>query len=213
MLLTSCTDDKETDVDDWKKPVKPGKVTQVETTYQDGEFENPVYNKLLKELNLCGPEDEMCPRCATCSPKFFRFFKIGKDKSVEDLFALQIKALTILNGEEYSNPTREVRVYIREGGQLVESNRLKGYIAERITSKSGVDDLIVRFFRIVEGEDHFFNCLFKWSEKDRKYKFVSVERIEGKNWGGPVKQDVKAETSQQVYDELKAEGLIGGVLQ
>mgnify|MGYP006177224321 CR=1 FL=1 len=132
---------------------------------------------------------------------FFRFFDIQKEGKIQDLFAIQIKALTILNGQEFANPTREVRVYVREAGQLVESNRLKGYITERITSASGVDNLIVRFFRIIDGEDHFFNCLFMWSKEDRKYKFVSVERIEGKNWGGPVKESEKAATSQQVYDE------------
>ena len=214
ILLFSCSQEEEPSNDWTEENPKDeiGKSTEVETVYEEGSFDNPVYTEILKELDLCGPAIEECPRCAECSPRFFRFFDIRKEGNVKDLFAIQIKALTILKGQEFANPTREVRVYVRENGQLVESNRLKGYITERITSATGVDDLVVRFFRIIEGEDHFFNCLFMWSREDKKYKFVSVERIEGKNWGGPVKESEKAATSQQVYDELKAEGYIEGIL-
>lgn len=214
IILFSCSEEEEqpTEWTDEKSKTEVGTTTEVETVYEEGNFDHPVYDELLKELDLCGPAVEDCPRCADCSPRFFRFFDIRKDGEMKDLFAVQIKALTILKGQEFANPTREVRVYVREAGQLVESNRLKGYITERITSSSGVDDLIIRFFRIIDGEDHFFNCLFMWSREDKKYKFISVERIEGRNWGGPVKESEKAATSQQVYDELKAEGYIEGIL-
>lgn len=214
VFLIACSEEEEAP-SGWedKKNEKIGKVTEVTTTYEDGEFENSSYVGLLQELELCGPAIEDCPRCATCSPRFFRFFDINKNASIEDHFALQVKALTILNGYEFSIPTREVRIYIRENGTLVECNRLKGYITQRITSSSGVDNLVVRFLRKEEGEDIFFNCLFVWSEKDKKYKYVSVERIEGKNWGGPVKEKDKKATSQQVYDDLKADGFIEGILQ
>ncbi len=212
LILFSCSETEEDKPKEWQSK-KVGEVTEIETIYEDGEFENPMHFKLLKELDLCGPEEPECPRCATCSPGFFRFFDIQKEGSMENLFAVQVKALTILKNEENANPTREVRVYIRENGRLVESNRLKGYIMEQITSASGIDDLMVRFFRVVDDEDTFFNCLFQWSEKDKKYKYVSVERIEGKNWGGDVKESLKKETSQQVYNELKAEGFIEGILQ
>lgn len=205
-MLSACGD---TDPEQaTSKPIKPGAVTEVQTVYEDGVFSNPAYKQLLEELDICSPQDDNCPRCAVCSPKFFRFFDIQPGGDIKNLFAIQVKALTILKGEEFSNPTREVQVYIRENGSLVTCNRLKGYIMERITSKSGVDDLIIRFFRVIEDEDHFFNCLFQWSAKDKKYKFISVERIEGKSWGGDVKADQKEETSQQVYNELVAEGFI-----
>lgn len=207
LLVLSACGDTEPEVT-VTQPSKPGSVTEVQTVYEDGVFTNPAYKQLLEELDLCGPVDENCPRCAVCSPKFFRFFDIQPGGNIKNLFAIQVKALTILKGSEYSNPTREVHVYIRENGSLVTANRLKGYIMERITNKSGVDDLIVRFFRVVEDEDHFFNCLFQWSEKDKKYKYISVERIEGKSWGGDVKAAQKIETSQQVYNELVAEGFI-----
>ena len=85
---------------------------------------------------------------------------------------------------------------------------MRAYIIERRTNENGVDDLMLRFRRVIEDEEHFFHCLFNWSTSDRKYMFTSVERIEGRSWGGPVKKEDKAATSQQVYDELVAEGYI-----
>lgn len=199
------------------EPDKPGKDwstsestdrVEVTTTYEEGEFDNPQATGLLNELELCGPENPECPFCATCSPRFFRFFDISKSGEFQDLFAIQIKALTIVANEEFALPTREVRVYVRENGALVLANRFKGYIMQTQAGKSKVDDLVIRFFRYIDDEKHFFNCLFQWSVEDKRYKFVEVERIEGKNWGGAVKAADKVETSQQVYSELKEEGMI-----
>jgi hypothetical protein len=189
-------------------PEKVGEVTPIETVYEEGAFDTPVYSALLKELELCSDRKE-CLQCATCTPEFFRFFEIaGKDR-LEDVFAIQIKALTKLE-KEPPLPTREVRVYSREAGSLVRCNRIRGYVIERITSKSGVDDLLIRIRRFVQEEDeeYFFHCLFKWSDKDRKYIYRSVERIETRTGGGDVKEEFKAETSQQVYNELVENGFI-----
>ena len=185
---------------------KPGKVTEVETLYEEGSFDNPVYVDLLKELDVC-TDEKLCLQCATCTPEFFRFFEISKSLNVKDLFAIQIKALTKLKGEN-PLPTREVRVFVRDRGQLVLSNSMRGYIIKEITSESGVNDLVIRIRRFVQEEEHFFHCLFQWSEKDKKYLFKSVERIEGRTWGGNVKEEDKEETSQQVYSELLQEGFI-----
>lgn len=185
---------------------KPGKVTEVETVYKEGSFEKPIYTELLKELDVC-TDEEMCLQCATCTPEFFRFFEIAKSRNVKDLFAIQVKALTKLK-DENPLPTREVRVFVRDQGQLVLSNSMRGYIIKEITSESGVNDLVIRIRRFVEGEEHFFHCLFQWSEKDKKYLFKSVERIEGRTWGGNVKEEDKEATSQQVYSELLQEGYI-----
>lgn len=202
-FFASCTND---DTPKEKPKVEPGKVTEVETVYKEGQFKNASYTALLKELGMC-TDEVLCLQCATCTPEFFRFFEIAKDKEVKNLFALQIKALTKLKNEE-PLPTREVRVYVREGGELVLSNRIRGYIIQEITNESGVDDLVFRIRRFVEEEEHFFHCLFQWSPDDKKYLFKTVERIEGRTWGGDVKEADKAETSQQVYTELVQEGFV-----
>lgn len=206
-VFTSCEDSPEKEKSGTSE-VTPGKVTEIETVYEEGNFENSTYASLLKELDLCS-EEKICLQCATCTPEFFRFFEVAGSNKINDLFAVQVKALTKLKNEE-PLPTRELRVYIREGGRLVRCNRFRGYVIERITSSSGVDDLMLRIRRYVEEdkEEYFFHCLFKWSEEDKKYRFASVERIETRTGGGDVKEEFKAETSQQVYNELVETGYI-----
>ncbi|XOV67998.1 MAG: hypothetical protein ACFHU9_02270 [Fluviicola sp.] len=204
-LIQACSETK-----DGQKPPqlkeKPGVVTEVETVYEEGEFKNPKYKELLKELDVCS-EEKVCLQCATCTPEFFRFFEIAKNRDVKDIFAIQIKALTLLKDED-PLPTREVRVFVRENGSLVLSNWFRGYVVNEITNESGVSDLVLRIRKIVDDEEHFFHCLFQWSTSDKKYRFKSVERIEGRNWGGPVKESEKEATSQQVYSELVQAGYI-----
>jgi len=207
-VLMSCGDDKEKENPTRKQTSTPGKVTEIETVYEEGNFENSSYETLLKELDFC-TDEKICLQCATCTPEFFRFFEVGGSDRTKDLFALQVKALTKLKNED-PLPTREVRVFVRESGKLVRCNRIRGYVIERITSKSGVDDLLLRIRRFVEeeNEEYFFHCLFVWSEEDKKYRFTAVERIETRTSGGDVKEQHKAEVSQQVYNELVESGYI-----
>ncbi len=203
VVFASCADEEE--------PVsvpkeKPGKITEVETVYAEGQFNNVKYVELLKELDFC-TDEKICLQCATCTPEFFRFFEVAKQKDVKDLFAIQVKALTKLKNEE-PLPTREVRVFLRESGSLVRCNRIRGYVIQEITNESGVNDLVVRIRRMDEGVEYFFHCLFEWSEDDKKYLYKSVEKIYWPNGGGPVKASEKDATSQQVYTELVQGGFI-----
>lgn len=205
-ILFSCTDQEDGTVVD---PIveQPGKSTDIETLFSETEFKDPVHGKLLKELKICvQEEDPECPRCAVCSPKFFKIHELKKAGSAKDFFGLQIKALTILKGQEFALPVRHLIIFEREAGQLVKVNGYRGNLIETIASDSGVDDIIVRFLmkqedeETKEVEDVFFNCLFKWNGK--RYNYESVEVIEGRNWGGAVMPEYKAETSQEVYDDL-----------
>jgi len=206
LVFFACTEESNSEGGNKTPKEKPGVVTDVETVYEEGSFEKPIYTELLKELDVC-TDEKLCLQCATCTPEFFRFFEIAKSRNVKDLFAIQVKALTKLK-DENPLPTREVRVFVRDQGQLVLSNSMRGYIIKEITSESGVNDLVIRIRKFVQEEEHFFHCLFQWSEKDKKYLFKSVERIEGRTWGGNVKEEDKEATSQQVYSELLQEGYI-----
>ncbi|GAB5418885.1 MAG: hypothetical protein Crog4KO_01340 [Crocinitomicaceae bacterium] len=203
VIFTSCSGEEEPAS---VPKEKPGKVTDVETVYEEGQFKKSEYVDLLKELDFC-TDEKICLQCATCTPEFFRFFEIAQQKNVKNLFAIQIKALTKLKNEE-PLPTREVRVFLRESGSLVRCNRIRGYVIQEITNESGVNDLVVRIRRMDEGVEYFFHCLFQWSDKDQKYLFTTVENIYWPNGGGPVKASEKAATSQQVYTELVQGGFI-----
>jgi len=212
LILFSCSNEEDPKVVD-PTVDKPGDKTEIETLFSETEFDNPEHGKLLKELKICTQDPNPdCPRCAVCSPRFFKLHELKKEGEVSNFFGLQIKALTILNGQEFALPVRHLIIFERENGELIKVNGFRGNLIETIASKSGVDDIIVRFLMKQEDEetkkveDVFFNCLFKWDGK--RYNYESVEVIEGPNWGGPVKPEFKEETSAEVYNDLISGELI-----
>ncbi|MFT6502625.1 MAG: hypothetical protein ACJASQ_002752 [Crocinitomicaceae bacterium] len=211
-ILFACTENKDEFTDE-QEVYSPGVTTEFETLFSDTAFTNIKHSQLLTELQVCIQEvDPECPRCAVCSPNFFRIFELDKEKDVKDFFGLQIKSLTILKGQEFALPVRHLIIFEREKGELIKVNGYRGNLIETISSKSGVDDLMIRFLMKQEDEESkaienvHFNCLFKWDGK--RYNFESVERIEGPNWGGAVKPEHKKETSAEVYRDLIAGELI-----
>lgn len=211
-VLFACTENED-ELAGQPEVYAPGVATEFETLFSDTAFTNVKHSQLLKELQVCIQDaDPECPRCAVCSPNFFRIFELNKDKDVKDFFGLQIKSLTILKGQEFALPVRHLIVFEREKGELVKVNGYRGNLIETISSESGVDDLMIRFLMKQEDEESksienvHFNCLFKWDGK--RYNFESVERIEGSNWGGVVKPEHKKQTSSEVYRDLIAGELI-----
>ncbi|MFT6246202.1 MAG: hypothetical protein ACJA0U_003375 [Salibacteraceae bacterium] len=211
-ILLACTENKDEFTDE-QEMYTPGVATEFETLFSDTAFTNIKHSQLLKELQVCIQKaDPECPRCAVCSPNFFRIFELDKEKDVKDFFGLQIKSLTILKGQQFALPVRHLIIFEREKGELIKVNGYRGNLIETISSNSGVDDLMIRFLMKQEDEESkaienvHFNCLFKWDGK--RYNFESVERIEGPNWGGAVKPEHKKETSAEVYRDLIAGELI-----
>jgi hypothetical protein len=212
--LSACTAPEDEPHVDPTKPVEKkdpelGDVNQVETLFDEDRFENEVHAELIRELDYAyETEDPACPRCALVSPRFFKVFNVKPGSDVKDLFAIQIKALTILKGAEKATPDRNLVVFARENGQLVKTNGFRGNLIRRITNSSGVDDLIIRF-HVYDREyksDIFYNCLFKWEEG--RYYFSSVEEIYGSGANGKVKESMKAEISADVKVELTNAGMI-----
>jgi len=64
----------------------------------------------------------------------------------------------------------------------------------------------LRFNDKDQGEDVFYNCVFTWD--GMKYKYKSVEVIEGANWGGPVKAELKDSISKEVEKDIIKNGMI-----
>ena len=73
-------------------------------------------------------------------------------------------------------------------------------------SKTRHDDLILRFNDKDQGQDVFYNCLFKWN--GTTYKYDSVEAIEGIGWGGPVKKEHKDSISILIEKDIMSNQMI-----
>lgn len=204
LSIVSCSSDK-TDSDDQsvEKPIiETPTISNVETLFDKDVFDDPKKEMLLKELKICsdknkGPEDYLNP---SCSPRFFELFPFVEGMSIENAFILQVKSK--VNGF----PLRRLLIFERERGQLVKVNGFVANLIGRSKSSSKHDDLLLRFNDKDQGVDVFYNCIFTWDGKTYKYK--SVEAIEGPDWGGPVKAELKDSISKEVYTDIMENKMI-----
>lgn len=198
-IVFSCNTNEVEDKDQQRNntPVKDEKkIKNIETLFDNDVFDNPKKVELLKELKVCsdnnkGIDDYMNP---ACSPRFFNLFPFIQNVPIENAFLIQIKSK--VNGF----PLRRLLVFIRERGQLVKIN---GFVANLIGTQKSVskhDDLLLRFNDKDQGQDVFYNCVFKWN--GTSYKYSSVEVIEGPGWGGPVKAEFKDSISKEVEKDI-----------
>lgn len=195
-LISCSTNEAEKTENKEIKKETTSEIKNIETLFDTDEFDNPKKVEVLKELKICsdknkGSDDFMNP---SCTPRFFNVLPFIENVPVENACLLQIKSKT------HGFPLRRLVVFIRERGQLVKVN---GFVANLIgmrKSPTQHDDLILRFNDKDQGEDVFYNCLFKWDGKT--YKYSSVEVIEGANWGGPVKESLKDSVSKEVIKDI-----------
>jgi hypothetical protein len=212
VLMSSCTDqeevildnDQNADVEVTDKKLQVGDITHFETLFDEVEFASPLEFKLLKELQVCDSVEIEGSNCATCTPKYFKIHPFNNNAELSDAFMLQVKALTVMKGQEVPLPMRHLIVFERENGSLVKVNGFRGNLIATRESESGVKDLIIRFY--IPDEGAFMNCLFLW--KDGQYKFESVEAIDGAGGHGSVKASVKKEVSKEVYQTLMSNAML-----
>ena len=201
LLFTNCSGEEKPD------PIKiedaqAGTIQSIETLFDQDVFENPKMADLLKELNMCAEStsDTLDYLRPTCSPRFFRFFELDKNLSIENGFLLQVKS------KVSGFPLRRLLVFVREGGQLVKVNGFVANLIGRRKTSGAYDDLLLRFNDNVDGEATFYNCFFSWN--GTKYAFKSVEVIEGANWGGPVKAEFKDSMSLEIQQVLSTNKML-----
>lgn len=185
VILTACGEEED-------QPFKPhhrdkqAEVTTFSTDFNENAFGgNGEEIALLKELKLCDPNapndtDETHP---SCSPKFFRFFKLSEKTKLSDGFILLIKAG--VNGF----PLRRVLIFQRDGEQLVKLNGFNGNLIEFRPSKSGYQDLVVRFSDNIDGSLTYYNCLFQWNGSQYDYKLCEAIQEGGQEAPHRIRQE------------------------
>lgn len=192
LLLVACKEEGDSGIV-IQKP-KPQAVVDntISTDFNLNKFTAGVEENLLKEIKLCDPnaptDDD--PKRPACSPRFFRFFQLSKARPMKDGFILLTKAG--VNGF----PIRRVYIFEREKGGLVKVNGFNGNLIERRPSKSGYDDLVIRFPDNIDNDLIYYNCLFSW--KNGSYQYQYCEDIDE---GMPRK--VKAEFRDSMGQVIK----------
>lgn len=164
----------------------------ISTNFNENLFTSKDEAALLKELHLCDPKatSDDDPKHPTCSPKFFRFFKLNDQTPLKNGFKLLIKAG--VNGF----PLRRLLVFERENDVLVKLNGFNGNLIEERKSASGYNDLVIRFPDNINDNITYYNCLFRW--KNGKYEYVNCEVIDE-----DVPRRIKAEFIDSMGVEIK----------
>lgn len=196
--FVSCKEEVESPKEVASSEVKVGDVTNIETLFDKAYFDTEVEYNLLKELDICDTTEVEGSVCAPCSAEHFKFTKFNNGKDLKDAFLLQVKALTVLKNQDTKLPMRHLIVFERENNELVKVNGFRGNLIATRESKSGIKDLIIRFY--IPEDEAFLNCLFVWGEN--KYHFKTVEAIDGGGGFGRVKESVKDSVSKIVYQSL-----------
>lgn len=202
IALFSCGDPEDIDQSKNDPATETQDVVGIETLFDETQFSDPVMKELLMELNLCNGEitDTLDYLNPSCSPFFFKFHELSKEVELKNGFMLQVKSK--VNGF----PLRRLLIFVREQGQLIKVNGFVANLIGRRKSSTDHDDLLLRFNDNEEGEEVFYNCYFRWM--NGKYEFLSVEVIEGVNWGGPVKAQFKDSMAVEIKKEITENQMI-----
>lgn len=174
-------------------------ITEVSTLFDKDEFENPIYKKLLAELNICIPfvTDSMPKGTVNCSPKFFEFYSYNHKREIEDAFLLQVRK----GVNEY--PYRRLLIFVRERGDLVLVTGVVGYLVEKRSTPNEIDDLVVAVVDNIGGKYDRYDVLLSY--KDGKYRFVeAVGDLEGKFED----EELKQKASKMIKKRIEEKELI-----
>lgn len=158
-------------INELENEISTPEIEQISTDFNINSFTGKEEVNLLKELKICDStmkEDNDLSR-PSCSPRFFRFFPLKKDKAYKEGFILLVRSG--VNGF----PVRRLLVFHREGKRLVNTNKFVGYIIEKRKSINSYDDIVIRFFERYENQKYFYHCLYSW--KNGKYQFIKCEEI------------------------------------
>jgi hypothetical protein len=185
--------------EDEEEPVKKDRedvtLTTISTDFTTNAFTSGDETALLKELKICdaASQDDTDPSHPSCSPKYFRFFKLGKSVTLKNGFILLVKAGVS------DSPLRRILIFERENGELIKVNGFYGNLIEQRPTTSGYDDIVVRFTDNIEGSLAYYNCLFQWNGGQYEYKLCEAIQ-EG---GQEAPHRIKAEYIDSMAPEIK----------
>lgn len=201
--IFSCTEEEDAPKKYFEKSAEE-LFDPVEILFDEDSFDNPKAVELLQEIKICNTaaQKEMGLQVTDCSPKNFKFFPLKKGVPLDNGFILLVKATT------GGVALRRVLIFERERGSLVKVNGFVANIIGQRTTKTGYNDLLLRFIDIIEGSDVYYNCLFQW--ENGKYQFKSCETIQepAGNFSGKIKESLKDSVSREILKIIEDNEMI-----
>ncbi|MFM7595481.1 MAG: hypothetical protein ACKO4Y_04815 [Flavobacteriales bacterium] len=182
---------------------------EIFTDFSVNTFNSDVELQLLKELKICDTT-RSSDQFGACSPKFFRFFKLNKDKPLRDGFMLLINGIAFQDPEA-KFPIRRLLIFEREGGKLVAVNKFKGNLIEtREVKDSPYSDILIRFK--LDQYNEKYHVLYTWNKN--RYQLKQCEKLvywdesQMRFVGGRVMASKIDSVSREVEKILKEESLV-----
>lgn len=192
------------------KPIEKKLAKQeIYTDFGLNTFSSEIELKLLKELRICDTT-RVGDEFGACSPKFFKFFKLSKDKPMRDGFMLLINGIAFQDPEA-KFPIRRLLIFEREGGKLVAVNKFKGNLIEtREVKDSPYQDILIRFK--LDQYNEKYHVLYTWNKN--RYQLKQCEKLvywdeaQMKFVGGTVLASKMDSVSREVEKILVEENLV-----
>jgi len=183
---------------------KSDEFESLEILFDENDFEDPKSVELLREINICSEETlkEIGLNIPDCSPKFFKLFSLKSGGKLDDGFLVLTKA------NVGGVALRRIIIFQRENGVLVKLNGFVANLIGRKKSKTGYDDLLVRFKDVEEGDEVFFNCILKWNGAKYEFRTVELIHVPASQWSAPVKAELKDSVSKEILKTITENEMI-----
>ncbi len=205
--FVACDSEETTDVTEVPKKVSADASIEfepLEILFDDKSFSDPKSVELLREINICSTDKQkqLGVNIPDCSPEFFKLFPLKSGGKLDDGFLLLTKA------NVGGVALRRILIFKRENGALVKLNGFVANLIGRKKSKTGYDDLLVRFKDIEEGDEVFFNCIVKWNGAKYEFKTVELIHVPASQWSAPVKAEAKDSVSKEILKTITENEMI-----
>ncbi len=202
LSFVSCEDESEISTVTTNQLVQQDtSVIQVDNLSKNS-FSEGIEQSLLVEVGMCDTliDGFKLP----CTPTFFRFFPLKKNKPIKEGFILLVNSRGFNDSKSFFIQ-RRVFVFERVKGQLVEVNKFKANIVEIRTPKlDGYNEILLRFR---DSRKNIFYCSYRWNNE--KFELFKCEEIAefGDRAPRKVKKELIDSVSIEIGDLLKEEGL------
>jgi hypothetical protein len=167
VLISSCNSETS------KQPQNVEKPFVADTIFLDdhfGPFQDTLIPKVLRKLKICDVYVDTVEKWVLpCNPDLFRAFKLNNNATWEDGFMVDVKP-----GVIPGTTTRRFFVLRYDGQKYRIINDYMGSLLEMRTTKSGYNDLVLRYLDSRVGS---VTILHRWNDSHGAYLPVEVLEI------------------------------------
>ncbi len=151
-------------------------------------IKSDIVIEVMEKLKVCTTSDTV-KTLPPCSNKYFRVFKLGKDKPYENGFILEMKPGL------FGTPVKQTLIIQKGFNKYQIINQYLGFLIETRTTESGYFDLLMGYY-----DKEIGVVAIKHSYDGAKYQPTEVEEINGYF----IKEELKDSINHLFIDNFNA---------